>query len=140
MRAGTFSTGWALDRQFQTRAPREFSPRPIASFAPAVRPRSIRPRRSHERPATLLRRWSAGPRRQRRWAGQWPHPSPPLQEGGRRRARHHMTADELAARRQALGLSQSELARMLGVPRLTIWKWEHARQKVPALMEMALRG
>ena len=51
-----------------------------------------------------------------------------------------MTADELRAQRDALGLTQSDLARALGVPRLTVWKWEHARQKVPALMEMAIRG
>ena len=51
-----------------------------------------------------------------------------------------MTPEELRARREALGLSQSDLARPLGVPPLTVWKWEHARQKAPAIMDMALRG
>ena len=51
-----------------------------------------------------------------------------------------MTPEELRARREALGLSQSDLARPLGVPPLTVWKWEHARQKAPAIMEMAVRG
>jgi transcriptional regulator with XRE-family HTH domain len=55
---------------------------------------------------------------------------------------HHpgMTAEELTTRREQLGLTQAGLARMLGVPALTVWKWEHANQAVPALMEMALRG
>ena len=51
-----------------------------------------------------------------------------------------LTPDELTTRREELGLTQSELALLLGVPRLTVWKWEHANQKVPALMDMALRG
>lgn len=51
-----------------------------------------------------------------------------------------MTHEELTARRKELGLTQAELARMLGVPPLTVWKWEHDRQSVPALMTMALRG
>jgi DNA-binding transcriptional regulator YiaG len=51
-----------------------------------------------------------------------------------------MTPEELTTRREELGLTQAGLARMLGVPPLTVWKWEHANQKVPALMDMALRG
>jgi transcriptional regulator with XRE-family HTH domain len=51
-----------------------------------------------------------------------------------------VTPEELTARREQLGLTQAGLARMLGVPPLTVWKWEHANQAVPPLMEMALRG
>lgn len=51
-----------------------------------------------------------------------------------------MTPEEFKHRREELGLSQSELSRMLGVPRLTVWRWEHGRQAVPAIMRMALRG
>jgi helix-turn-helix protein len=47
---------------------------------------------------------------------------------------HHTT------RREQLGLTQAELARMLGVPRLTVWKWEHGVHSVSALMDMPLRG
>ena len=51
-----------------------------------------------------------------------------------------MTPDELTTRREQLGLTQAELARMLGVPALYVWRWEDGRYKVPALMDMALRG
>ncbi len=51
-----------------------------------------------------------------------------------------MTPDELTAAREALGLSQSELARALGLPRIMIWRYENGRYKVPQLMDMALVG
>jgi DNA-binding transcriptional regulator YiaG len=51
-----------------------------------------------------------------------------------------MTPEELTNRREELGLTQSELARMLGVPRAYVWRWEDGRYKVPPLMDMALRG
>src|SRR5438477_10603589 len=51
-----------------------------------------------------------------------------------------MTPAQLVARREALGLSQSDLARALDVPRLTVWRWESGTHKMPILIEMALRG
>jgi len=51
-----------------------------------------------------------------------------------------MTSDELRARREALGLSQSDLARALDVPRQHVYRWETGTYKVPPLMEMAMRG
>jgi DNA-binding transcriptional regulator YiaG len=51
-----------------------------------------------------------------------------------------MTPAELTARREELGLTQSELARMLDVPRAYVWRWEDGRYRVPPLMDMALRG
>lgn len=51
-----------------------------------------------------------------------------------------MTPNELTARREALGLSQSELARMLGVRRHYVWRWENNTYRVPPLMDMAMRG
>jgi len=51
-----------------------------------------------------------------------------------------MTPDELKARRETLGLSQSDLARALDVPRQHVYRWEAGTHKVPPLMKMALRG
>jgi transcriptional regulator with XRE-family HTH domain len=40
-----------------------------------------------------------------------------------------MDAEELRRRREALGMSQSELARALGVPINTVWRWEQTAEK-----------
>jgi DNA-binding transcriptional regulator YiaG len=42
-----------------------------------------------------------------------------------------MTADEFAAKRSHLGLSQSELAERLGVHVRTIGKWERGERGIP---------
>lgn len=42
-----------------------------------------------------------------------------------------MTATELRARRKALGVSQAEIAAMLGVARTRIAAWEAGRQPIP---------
>ena len=41
--------------------------------------------------------------------------------------------------RQARGLSQERLAKLLGVNRLTIIRWEKSQRKIPTFMERALR-
>lgn len=43
-----------------------------------------------------------------------------------------MAGDELRRRREALGLTQPQLAEKLGVHRNTVWRWE--RRGVPRLM------
>src|SRR5262245_1111200 len=51
-----------------------------------------------------------------------------------------VTGAGLAARRRALGLSQNELGRKLGVPRNTVARWERGDLRVarPAWLELAL--
>lgn len=44
---------------------------------------------------------------------------------------HDMTAEEFAAQRSRLGLSQSELAEHLGVHVRTIGKWERGERGIP---------
>src|SRR6266516_164441 len=41
--------------------------------------------------------------------------------------------------RERLGLGQAELARELGVTPVTVWRWEHARTRVPRWVEASLR-
>lgn len=49
------------------------------------------------------------------------------------------TSSAIAARRQALGLTQAQLAEKVGVVRQTIDKWENGVRNpgVPALMKLA---
>ena len=35
-----------------------------------------------------------------------------------------MDTSKLAQRRQAVGLGQTDLARLVGVDRITVWRWE----------------
>lgn len=51
-----------------------------------------------------------------------------------------MTADDLKARREALGLTQAELAERLGVNRRSLEAWEAGRYRVPhpRLLDQAL--
>lgn len=51
-----------------------------------------------------------------------------------------MTPSELAERRKALGQSQSQLARRLGVNRQTVAGWEQGRLRIqhPAMLDAAL--
>lgn len=44
----------------------------------------------------------------------------------------------LADLRQATGKSQSEVAAVLGVTRLTIWRWENGKNPLPAWALLAL--
>jgi transcriptional regulator with XRE-family HTH domain len=41
-------------------------------------------------------------------------------------------AERLVARRAALGLSQTRLARLLGVDRVTLYRWETGRSNPPS--------
>jgi transcriptional regulator with XRE-family HTH domain len=49
-----------------------------------------------------------------------------------------MEADELRARRDALGMSRDELARELCVTAVTIWRWETGGRKIPPYLSLAL--
>jgi len=48
-----------------------------------------------------------------------------------------MTPAELSALRQELRLSQAALARVLGVDRGTIIRWEQGRTRIPAMLDLA---
>lgn len=52
-----------------------------------------------------------------------------------------MTADELIARREALGLSRGELANRLGLPHVTIWRWETGERQIQmaGVLDLALQ-
>lgn len=49
-----------------------------------------------------------------------------------------MEADELRARRDALGMSRDELARELCVTAVTVWRWEKGERKIPPFLPLAL--
>lgn len=51
-----------------------------------------------------------------------------------------MTPADLRARRLALGLSQKRLAERLGVPEVTVWRWERGDFAIahPRILELAL--
>lgn len=51
-----------------------------------------------------------------------------------------MTAAELRAHRRALGLSQLQLARALGVDHSTVFRWEQGTRAVPPLLALALEA
>lgn len=51
-----------------------------------------------------------------------------------------MTADELRDARRQLGLGQRDLARRLGVPHTTLWRWETGKHPIqhPTILKLAL--
>lgn len=51
-----------------------------------------------------------------------------------------MTPADLAAWRETNGLSQSDLARALGVDHSTVWRWEHGRGDIPPFLHLALKA
>jgi DNA-binding XRE family transcriptional regulator len=50
-----------------------------------------------------------------------------------------MKADELKRRREKLGFTQEELAKRLGMQRLSVIRWETGQTKVPKSIELALK-
>jgi DNA-binding XRE family transcriptional regulator len=50
-----------------------------------------------------------------------------------------MNTDELRRRRKALGMTQEQLAHVLGVSRQSVFMWESGRTAIPALLALALR-
>lgn len=50
-----------------------------------------------------------------------------------------MTPDDLRARRDALHLSQKQLAEALGVSKSTVSHWEQGAQGIPAYLDLALQ-
>ena len=51
-----------------------------------------------------------------------------------------MTRTEVAARREALGLTQAELAAELGVHVLTVSRWERGIRAIPEMLDLALEA
>jgi transcriptional regulator with XRE-family HTH domain len=49
-----------------------------------------------------------------------------------------ITATDLAGRREALGLTQRQLAERFGVHYLTISKWERGLHRIPEMVDLAL--
>lgn len=48
--------------------------------------------------------------------------------------------EELKAFRKRLKLTQGELAKALGVQRVTVARWERGLRKIPSLLPLALKG
>jgi transcriptional regulator with XRE-family HTH domain len=51
-----------------------------------------------------------------------------------------MTKDELTAWREKQGLSQNQLAQLLGVASTTINRWERGEREIPAYLHLALKS
>lgn len=51
-----------------------------------------------------------------------------------------MTPEELRAAREALRLSQIDLARRLGVAANTVNRWEAGTRSIPTYLQLTLRG
>ena len=50
-----------------------------------------------------------------------------------------MTADEIKAKREALGLTLEEMARRLDVATGTVWRWEQGRMTPTKRLQKAIR-
>lgn len=51
-----------------------------------------------------------------------------------------MTGAELKAKRERMGLSQTELGEQLGgITQTSIWRWEHDKFPIPRYIELALK-
>ncbi len=49
-----------------------------------------------------------------------------------------MTASQFKQQRRKLGLSQVELARLLGVSRVAVYYWEHGQRGIDRVLELAM--
>jgi len=52
---------------------------------------------------------------------------------------HRMKGDDLRRKREQLGLTQEELAKHLGVKRLSIIRWENGQTEIDKILERAMR-
>lgn len=50
-----------------------------------------------------------------------------------------MEPDELKKRRAALGLNQTELAALLGINHMTVWRYENEKLPIPVMVDLALQ-
>jgi transcriptional regulator with XRE-family HTH domain len=50
-----------------------------------------------------------------------------------------MKADDLRRKREQLGLTQEELAKHLGVKRLSVIRWENGQTEIDKILERAMR-
>ena len=50
-----------------------------------------------------------------------------------------MTPDEIIEKREALGLTQAQLAHRIGVSHTTVWRWEAGQSSPSRLAETAIR-
>lgn len=51
-----------------------------------------------------------------------------------------MSGRELRAARERLGLTQAELAKVVGVQRVTVARWEAGLRKIPPMLTLALKA
>lgn len=51
-----------------------------------------------------------------------------------------MSPDDLKKWREAHGLGQAELARLLGVAPNTVWRWEVGMRVIPPLLPLAIEA
>lgn len=57
-------------------------------------------------------------------------------EKGRPGRKRSFSADHLKAKRQALGMSQAQMAQLLGISSLSLWKWESGQVSPrPSMLE-----
>jgi transcriptional regulator with XRE-family HTH domain len=50
-----------------------------------------------------------------------------------------VTADELKRKRERLGLTQAELAKRLGITKITILRYENGQTEIPRVVELAMK-
>ena len=50
-----------------------------------------------------------------------------------------MSGRELKAARERLGLTQAELAKAVGVQRVTVARWEAGLRKIPPMLTLAMK-
>jgi len=50
-----------------------------------------------------------------------------------------MKAEDLKRKREQLGLTQEELAKYLGVKRLSVIRWENGQTEIDKMLERAMR-
>lgn len=50
-----------------------------------------------------------------------------------------MAPEELKRKREMLGLTQAELAKRLGIAKLTVLRYENGQTPIPRIVELALK-
>lgn len=50
-----------------------------------------------------------------------------------------VTADELKRKRERLGMTQAELAKRLGITKITVLRYENGQTDIPRVVELAMK-
>lgn len=58
---------------------------------------------------------------------------------GRDHEKQGMAPEELKRKRERLGLTQAELAKRLGIAKLTVLRYENGQTPIPRIVELALK-